>query len=518
MPTTADRVLRDFVRYTGDGLPNEPTGAPLPIGDPASGVHNPSKADLREAVDSVTGSADAALAAAGSANSAAAAANAVVAQQPPIVVLAEGQSNMRSISDQTGGDLSSNPRLFAWNSQVAPAANGDAWVPMTIGANPFVGTPGVNNLAFQFCKELQRRTGRLVYLILVAAGGHSIEAFMNSTDLANNGWSQTAGQADLFSFAQTQLAAALPQVPGAPTSVDYFIWHQGEANKEEQVEVYARKLRILLKRLELNGTIVRNKTDVIAGEIFDGATHGRFKDRHASALRRLQMGTYEDAFPRFKVAHSHGLQAVTLIDDIHFSGEDITALGKRYVDAAFSEQMPPELDPTTADLSVDSGLAWATNLAAATSHVSYWRRQPYYLGSTPTTIENNGTLGWCHVAPSNVNTMLISRKLFQTPVEAQFLIELEVLNAHPSAVTNFRLGVAEYDGNKAYLGLNLMTNQSAAAGARARHAATFGSSTGSRSNMRNFGANARWFAPFVQFNWDGTGAGARFNFTGMRWI
>ena len=47
MPTLADRFLREFVRYTGDGLPDEPIGAPLPIGDPRSGVYNPPKADLR---------------------------------------------------------------------------------------------------------------------------------------------------------------------------------------------------------------------------------------------------------------------------------------------------------------------------------------------------------------------------------------------------------------------------------------------------------------------------------------
>lgn len=51
MPTEADRVLRDFERYTGDGLPNAPTGKPLPQGDPASGVHNPRKAELRELIN-----------------------------------------------------------------------------------------------------------------------------------------------------------------------------------------------------------------------------------------------------------------------------------------------------------------------------------------------------------------------------------------------------------------------------------------------------------------------------------
>lgn len=42
-----DRVLREHKRYTGDGLPNEPVNAPLPVGDPQSGPYNPKKKDLR---------------------------------------------------------------------------------------------------------------------------------------------------------------------------------------------------------------------------------------------------------------------------------------------------------------------------------------------------------------------------------------------------------------------------------------------------------------------------------------
>lgn len=71
MPTTADILLRDHVRYTGDGLPNEPVGKPAPVGDPSSGVHNPSKKNLRDAVNSVVGAAEAANIAADRANEAA---------------------------------------------------------------------------------------------------------------------------------------------------------------------------------------------------------------------------------------------------------------------------------------------------------------------------------------------------------------------------------------------------------------------------------------------------------------
>ena len=55
MPRIVDVNIRDHVRYTGDGLPNEPVNAPLPIGDPSSGVYHPTKRDLREAIGDIEG-------------------------------------------------------------------------------------------------------------------------------------------------------------------------------------------------------------------------------------------------------------------------------------------------------------------------------------------------------------------------------------------------------------------------------------------------------------------------------
>ena len=55
MPRVVDINIRDHVRYTGDGLPNEPVNAPLPIGDPGSGVYNPTKRDIREAIGDIEG-------------------------------------------------------------------------------------------------------------------------------------------------------------------------------------------------------------------------------------------------------------------------------------------------------------------------------------------------------------------------------------------------------------------------------------------------------------------------------
>jgi hypothetical protein len=51
--TPLNRAFRDHRRYTGDGLASEPTGAPLPVGDPASGVHSPDKPSIRSAFTEV---------------------------------------------------------------------------------------------------------------------------------------------------------------------------------------------------------------------------------------------------------------------------------------------------------------------------------------------------------------------------------------------------------------------------------------------------------------------------------
>lgn len=52
---TVNRIYREFKRYTGDGLAGEPTGAPLPVGDPQSGPYSPKKSELRAAFIEILG-------------------------------------------------------------------------------------------------------------------------------------------------------------------------------------------------------------------------------------------------------------------------------------------------------------------------------------------------------------------------------------------------------------------------------------------------------------------------------
>lgn len=114
MAKTANEVFRDFVRFAGDGMPNEPAGHPLPIGDPSSGVHNLIKGDIRDWAQGIEDgvgnnpaaeAAAQAAAAAASASAAAAAASAVtvaVDNKMPYGTFAGGDPWLRTPAEIVG--------------------------------------------------------------------------------------------------------------------------------------------------------------------------------------------------------------------------------------------------------------------------------------------------------------------------------------------------------------------------------------------------------------------------------
>lgn len=106
-----NQVFREFVRYTGDGLPNEPLNAPLPIGDRSSGAHWPSKAQIRAAFAPLESARD--EAAASAALAAAYASDAVSQGNVPIygstlglaaLDIPEGLTAIRTCGYTTAGD------------------------------------------------------------------------------------------------------------------------------------------------------------------------------------------------------------------------------------------------------------------------------------------------------------------------------------------------------------------------------------------------------------------------------
>lgn len=113
--TPLNKAFRDHRRYTGDGLANEPTGAPLPIGDPESGVHDPDKPTIRGAFGSVQTAMQAGVDAAETAATAAqvAQAGAETARAEAEAIVGFGVTDIRSYGGVADGSNSATALVDA---------------------------------------------------------------------------------------------------------------------------------------------------------------------------------------------------------------------------------------------------------------------------------------------------------------------------------------------------------------------------------------------------------------------
>lgn len=278
MPTTADILLRDHVRYTGDGKPNEPVGKPAPIGDPASGVHHPSKDDLRNALNSLVTVENTGIPSYASKAAAAAvtipifAGYALVDGQiyqrvdgtytptheyqftdqagirwvrqdhvrttlrMPLIVLVSGQSNSLGVSGGNGGDISSQPDV--WSYERHPTGSQTTGWKLGFKQSPDYPTgQGGNHYAYHFCARLARETNRPVCMVPYSIGGMDIAEWLP----AGGGLATATGTmwTNLLSAWAQALTVPLPfRTDGATltslglTRADYVLWHQGEENRD----------------------------------------------------------------------------------------------------------------------------------------------------------------------------------------------------------------------------------------------------------------------------------------------
>ncbi|GLS87679.1 hypothetical protein GCM10010873_26530 [Cypionkella aquatica] len=222
MAEVVDRALRDFVRYTGDGLPNEPVGHPAPIGDPASGIHNPRKKDMRDALNSIIGLAEASTGAlsdlAGYALRASEPPHADFKVQrdglwyspPPLLVVWLDQSN------GLGNDAATTGVKTGISPGNVLAYNGTTLVQAALGALPFNTAPGlVNNSLFHACHKLAKERQRPVVGILHAVPGSGIGTWVPPTDAEPSlgaNWIAANAKANA---ALAQIQAIWPEVTGA---------------------------------------------------------------------------------------------------------------------------------------------------------------------------------------------------------------------------------------------------------------------------------------------------------------
>lgn len=521
MPTTADRLLRDFIRYTGDGLPGEPAARPLPVGDPASGQHNPSKKDFRDAINSVTGSADDATAAAIAANAAAANANAAVGlHAKPYVILALGQSNMMGWGEATDGDKAPDPGVYFWNNPSSGSiGTGSQWNVGTFGTAPLnvpatVGEGYANNLAFHAAKRLRQQLNRPIYVIVIARGAHRIESFIPAATVTAMGWTRDGGL-DLYTMMANNLSAALAAVPGAPSTVDCVMVHQGEANSlSDPPELYARKVKIALEGIEALGYVHRSRTPVVLGEIAPGAGTTNHT-RHRWGLRRLKDTWGLDKWRGLKLVSSQGIPTVST-GNVHFSGAGLEALGRMYAEALTTIQDDYELDYSDTDYSVDGSLLWACAYPYREVR-DYAGRLPIALDFPTVSTVNHATLGWSYVAPANTVTALGHRRLVRLPVSRAVRVDYEIIALSGSGTAHSAF-VWQYDKDRVLIGAAFAVPPSSPAttgAGRSRVSRTFKRNGSSETADVTLAATTEYIALGVSIGADPTSGEAAFNILDM---
>lgn len=382
MPTQADKIFRDFVRFTGDGLPEAPVGHPLPVGDPRSGVHNPSKKDIRDWSNGleVWGAAVAGLPPYPSFAAATATApashilvegrlyqydpsgpfvsgdgrkwspSAPDSKGRPILVVATGQSNMLGGSGATSGDRRTlNGNVFVWE-QIPGAGQTTGWKCAGPDSPDWPWMTTGNSLAYHFCDMLQRATGRPVCLVMHAAGGQPIAEWLPG----GGGVSGATGH--MYSTLNAaMIAARAATLPTGGTldswgvsRGDYLLWHQGEADADYTGTTGAQwiaRLRSVIATLRNPAgggssadPFIQSNAPVLVGELLHGGTSGG----NATDDRNSEIARLDREEPLVAAVSSWNLAS---LDNLHFTGSSLQEFGWRYFQrlGVFPKRVPDEV-------------------------------------------------------------------------------------------------------------------------------------------------------------------------------
>lgn len=369
----------------------------------------------------------------------------------PIAVFAWGQSNMSSHIDSTGGDQTLDGDVWLWDQDSTDndaMIAGTEWLRAAWGVAPLnIGTaPYSNSTALAFAKAKRAETGRPIYLIQIAAGSHHIESFLKAATRTANGWAIQGGNQDLSAFMYPGLAAALALIPNGPDKFDYVIGAQGEANQDEQTEVYAAKLAALHADLLAAG-LIDAATPWTLGEFAPTSNNGN-SFRFLNALIRAQ----ED-LPTLRIVPSLGAGIIGL-GSPHYSGEGLVEMGKRHAQALLAPPGRVNYNFEPMRLGADYGLrSFTSDDNRPNFHIA--RRPPLALDAA-LTIEDNATLGWCFKLAANTATKLMSRRVFPVPADGIISISIEAL-ATGGATVDMGLVVYQYDADKVYMSAKTLT-------------------------------------------------------------
>jgi hypothetical protein len=214
-------------------------------------------------------------------------------------ILAMGQSN--TVGMGTGGAWNIPSTVTVWNcagnSSDASTGLGTAFsTPANKSAAPFIGN---NNMMAHACRYLAHELGEDIRLIIVACSGFAISNWCNSAGVTGS----------MYARMVAVLAAA------GVTSVDAFLWHQGEADATISSS-YTASWNALLSHMTTDGYIASD-TPIVMGEL------GIWQTVMNPVIRAIS-----DASSRIGLADISCFPVNTT--DLHFNGPSLVRAGCEY--------------------------------------------------------------------------------------------------------------------------------------------------------------------------------------------
>lgn len=219
-------------------------------------------------------------------------------------IVGSGQSNC--IGRGKGGPSFSglSSRVRVWNNENPLGADGTAFVVPT-EASPTFDPNGANNLGVWFCNSLALLLNDDIRYTMIARGGSGIGS-----------WTPGASTGMLQEMIDVWGATAQPPA-------DIFIWHQGEANDEQDFAYYNPRWVGLVSDLTNAGVINASTIIIVGGLCQDTPARINFNN---TVLKQLAAND-----PRLFYADSDGL---TSYDGTHFTGQSLYTHGaSRYMQA-----------------------------------------------------------------------------------------------------------------------------------------------------------------------------------------
>lgn len=266
----------------------------------------------------------------------------------PIVVFVSGQSNTLGHSVDGGDRTTKNDHVWVFEAIPGPGQT-QGWKCAGPDSPDWPFLPTGNSYGYQYCDRLQRKTGRTVLMLQVAAGGQPISEWLPG----GGGYGGTGSMWSSLAAAHT-LALDTP-VPGRGDGLtlrqtgrvraDILLWHQGEADanyrptpynagtKEEYMSRFLRFYEAGIDPASVGSSaepMFWFGTPVLMGELLWGGTNGGAvgvgspTDDRNDAIAEL-----DRIYPFIAKVSSRNLPS---LDNLHFTGSGLVILGDRYFD------------------------------------------------------------------------------------------------------------------------------------------------------------------------------------------